>query len=369
MKTQVQGVTIAYDDQGAGLPIVFLHAFPLNRSMWSEQVAALSRGFRAIAIDLRGHGESDAPFWRYSLEQYALDVKEVLAGLGIRKAIFVGLSMGGYLEFTLYRLYPDLMLGVVLADTRAEADKPEQIQWRYDLAQQTAAMGPAAVIAEMLPKLLAPKTYERNPDLVARVKSMQAAAPVPGIIGDLMAIAERPDSTDLLPSMAVPALVIVGQEDVLTTPADAERIANGIHGARLIVIPNAGHLSNLEQPERFTSAIEAFATGLQKTNASPTAFLLISFKNSFRVCSCVRNAPSMELVTARVFCFSTPLIIMHKWRASMTTATPWASNFRLSVSAICVVSRSCTCSRRAKASTTRGILLRPTTFLFGRYPT
>jgi pimeloyl-ACP methyl ester carboxylesterase len=175
--------------------------------------------------------------------------------------------MGGYLEFTLYRLYPDLMLGVVLADTRAEADKPEQIQWRYDLAQQTAAMGPAAVIAEMLPKLLAPKTYERNPDLVARVKSMQAAAPVPGIIGDLMAIAERPDSTDLLPSIAVPALVIVGQEDVLTTPADAERIANGIHGARLIVIPNAGHLSNLEQPERFTSAIEAFATGLQKTNA------------------------------------------------------------------------------------------------------
>jgi 3-oxoadipate enol-lactonase len=96
---------------------------------------------------------------------------------------------------------------------------------------------------------------------------MQAAAPVPGIIGDLMAIAERPDSTDLLPSMAIPALVIVGQEDVLTTPADAERIANGIHGARLIVIPNAGHLSNLEQPERFTSAIEAFATGLQKTNA------------------------------------------------------------------------------------------------------
>jgi 3-oxoadipate enol-lactonase len=267
MKTQVQGVTIAYDDQGAGLPIVFLHAFPLNRSMWSEQVAALSRGFRAIAIDLRGHGESDAPFWRYSLEQYALDVKELLAGLGIRKALFVGLSMGGYLEFALYRLYPDLMLGVVLADTRAEADKPEQIQWRYELAQRTAAMGPAAVIAEMLPKLLAPKTYERNPDLVARVKSMQAAAPVPGIIGDLIAIAERPDSTDLLPFMTIPALVIVGQEDVLTTPADAERIATGIHGAQLIVIPNAGHLSNLEQPERFTSAIEAFATGLQKTNA------------------------------------------------------------------------------------------------------
>ena len=266
MKTQVHGVNIAYDDQGAGLPIVFLHAFPLNRSMWSEQVATLSRRFRAIAIDLRGHGESDAPYWRYSLEQYALDVKELLARLGIRKALFVGLSMGGYLEFALYRLSPDLMLGAVLADTRADADKPEQIQWRYALAQRTAALGPAAVIAELLPKLLAPKTYEQNPDLVARVKSMQAAAPVQGMIGDLIAIAERPDSTELLSSITVPALVIVGQEDVLTPPADAERIAKGIHGAQLIEIPNAGHLSNLEQPHQFTSAIEAFATALQKTH-------------------------------------------------------------------------------------------------------
>ncbi|HET9844557.1 MAG TPA: alpha/beta fold hydrolase [Nitrospira sp.] len=266
MKTRVQGVTLAYDDQGMGLPIVFLHAFPLNRSMWSEQVAALSRRFRAIAIDLRGHGESDAPFWRYSLEQYAMDVKELLAGLSIRKALFVGLSMGGYLAFTLYRLYPDLMLGVVLADTRAEADKPEQIQWRYELAQRTAAIGPAAVIEAMLPKLLAPKTYERNPDLVARVRSMQAATPVPGILGDLIAIAERPDSTDLLSSIRVPTLVIVGQEDALTTPADAERIATGIPGAQLVVIPNAGHLSNLEQPEHFTSAVEAFAAALQTAN-------------------------------------------------------------------------------------------------------
>jgi pimeloyl-ACP methyl ester carboxylesterase len=266
MKTRVHGVTLAYDDQGMGLPIVFLHAFPLNRSMWSEQVAALSRRFRAIAIDLRGHGESDAPFWRYSLEQYAMDVKELIAGLSIRKALFVGLSMGGYLAFTLYRLYPDLMLGIVLADTRAEADKPEQIQWRYELAQRTAAIGPAAVIEAMLPKLLAPKTYERNPDLVARVRSMQAATPVPGILGDLIAIAERPDSTDLLSSIRVPTLVIVGQEDVLTTPADAERIARGIPGAQLVVIPNAGHLSNLEQPEHFTSAVEAFAAALQTAN-------------------------------------------------------------------------------------------------------
>ena len=162
MKTQVNGITIAYDDRGTGFPIVFLHAFPFNRTMWLQQETTLCQGYRTISIDLRGHGESDAPFWRYSLEQYAQDVKEVLTGLGIAGAVFVGLSMGGYLEFALYRLYPELIRGLVFADTKAEADKPEQIRWRFDLAQRTAAMGSAAVIADLLPKLLAPNTYERE---------------------------------------------------------------------------------------------------------------------------------------------------------------------------------------------------------------
>ena len=259
MKTNVNGVTIAYEDRGTGPPIVFLHAFPLNRSMWAPQAAVLSRQFRTIAIDLRGLGESDAPHWRYSLEQYARDVKELLAGLGVPKALFVGLSMGGYLEFALYRMYPEITLGLVLADTRAEPDKPEQIQWRFNLAQRTAATGPAAVIAEMLPKLLAPQRYDRDPNLVAQVKAMLSVAPIPGIVGALMAMAERPDSTTLLSSIAIPTLVIVGADDVLTPPADAERIASGIAGAELVVIPDAGHLSNLEQPDRFTSAVEGFA--------------------------------------------------------------------------------------------------------------
>ena len=262
VKTQVNGITLAYDDRGTGIPIVFLHAFPLNRTMWTAQQAALGQRFRTISIDLRGHGESDAPFWRYSLEQYASDVKELLAGLGIARAVFVGLSMGGYLEFTLYRLYPELILGLVFADTRAEADKPEQRQWRFNLAQRTASTGPAAVIADMLPKLLAPKTYERDPDLVERVRSIQAAAPVAGIIGDLMAMAERPDSVDLLSSITIPTLVIVGEDDVLTTPVDAQRIANGIPGAKLVVLPGAGHLSNMDQPDLFNRAVGEFAAGL-----------------------------------------------------------------------------------------------------------
>jgi 3-oxoadipate enol-lactonase len=259
MKTQVHGVTIAYEDRGTGPPIVLLHAFPFNRTMWAAQTATLSRRFRILSIDLRGLGESDAPYWRYSMEQYAKDVKAVLGGLNIEKALFVGLSMGGYLEFALYRLFPELIIGLVLADTRAEADTPEQILWRFNLAQRTAAMGPEAVIAEMLPKLLAPARYDRDPQLVAMVRSMIARAPVPGIVGALMALADRADSRDLLRRIGIPALVMVGADDVLTTTADAERMAKGIAGAELVVIPDAGHLSNLEQPDQFNAALEGFA--------------------------------------------------------------------------------------------------------------
>lgn len=266
MKAAVNGITIAYNDTGTGLPIVFLHAFPFNRTMWMPQEQALSDRFRVITVDLRGHGESDAPYWRYSLEHYADDVKALLLHLGISKAVFAGLSMGGYLEFTLYRRYAGLILGLVFADTRAEADRPEQMKWRFDLAQRAGAMGASAVVDEMLPKLLSPSRYARDPELVERVKSIQSSAPTPGIIGDLMAMAERPDSTGLLASIRVPTLVIVGEDDVLTPPADAMRIATGIAGSKLVIIPDAGHMSNMEQPALFNRALEEFAAGVFAAN-------------------------------------------------------------------------------------------------------
>jgi pimeloyl-ACP methyl ester carboxylesterase len=261
MRVHVNGVTLGYNDQGKGTPLVFLHAFPFNRTMWEPQTALSSR-CRVITIDLRGHGESDAPFWRYSLEQYADDVKALLAHLDVPKAVFVGLSMGGYLEFTLFRRYPELIRGLVFADTRAEADRPDQVKWRFELAQRAGTMGAAAVVRDMLPKLLSHKRYAKDPDFVERVRSIQASAPTPGIIGDLMAMAERPDSTGMLASIRVPTLVMAGEDDVLTPPADAERIARGINGATLIIIPDAGHMSNMEQPAVFNRALEDFVAGM-----------------------------------------------------------------------------------------------------------
>src|SRR5690349_609332 len=178
MKVRINGINLAYSDRGKGIPLVFLHAFPFNRTMWAQQEEGLSSRHRIITVDMRGHGESDAPFWRYSLEQYAADVKDLLTHLGVAQAVFVGLSMGGYLEFMLYRHYRELVLGLVFADTRAEADKPEQITWRFDLAQRAAAIGSAAVIEDMLPKLMSPKTYVHQPALVQRVRDILAAAPV-----------------------------------------------------------------------------------------------------------------------------------------------------------------------------------------------
>ena len=172
------------------------------------QVAVFSRRFQNhFDRSTRALGESDAPFWRYSLEQYALGCEGSTWPVSVsKKPLFVGLSMGGYLEFALYRLYPEIMLGLVLADTRAEADKPEQIHWRFDPRPTDRGDGTRGGDCGDAAKASGPEhRYDRDPDLVARVKSMQAAAPVPGIIGD----AHRDSgaagfNVDLLPAITIP---------------------------------------------------------------------------------------------------------------------------------------------------------------------
>lgn len=258
MNAQVNGINLAYSDQGQGMPLVFLHAFPFNRTMWEPQLKALSNRFRVITVDLRGHGESDAPLWHYTLDLFADDIRGLLDHLSIQQAVLVGLSMGGYLMFSFYRRYADRVKGLVFADTRAEPDSLEQTAWRFRLAQRVYKEGVGTVVEEMLPKLLAPMSYQRKPTLVQQVRAIMAGSLISGIVGDLMAIAERPDSVPLLKTITRPALVLVGEMDALTSPAENKRIADGIPGARLQIISSAGHLSNLEQPEIFNEAVRSF---------------------------------------------------------------------------------------------------------------
>ena len=262
MHTTVNGINLAYSDTGAGLPIVFLHAFPLNRTMWTQQEAALSSHYRVITIDLRGHGESDAPLWHYSLDQAAEDVRALLDQLFIAQALFVGLSMGGYILLAFYRKHADRVRGMVLADTRAQADAPEGRVGRFQMAQIAYKQGPSTIADIMIPKLLSPTTIQTRPEIVQRVRTMIEGNQISGIAGDLMAMAERPDSIPLLKQIACPTQIIVGELDQATPPSDAKLMAEQLPNASLAIIPNAAHLANMEQPEEFTKILVSFASAL-----------------------------------------------------------------------------------------------------------
>ena len=263
MKAQINGLDFAYTDQGKGTPILFIHGYPLNKSMWDPQAKDISGTFRVITVDLRGHGESSAPLWFSTMEMFADDLRALLDHLSIKKAVIAGFSMGGYVAFAFYRKYRDRVQGLVLADTRPQADSPEGKQGRFKTAQTAQKDGASAIAEAMLPKLLTPKTIETRSELVQKARQIMIGSPVNGIAADLMAMAERPDSLALLSEIQCPTLIIVGEQDGLTSPADAKLMAEKIKGATLEVIPNAAHLSNLEQPEAFNRAVRKFLGSLE----------------------------------------------------------------------------------------------------------
>lgn len=262
MKARINGVELAYGDRGTGTPVVFIHGFPLNRRMWEPQVEALSDRFRIITVDLRGHGESEAPLWHYSIDQFADDVNGLLDHLSVQQAVMVGLSMGGYVLFTFYRKYTGKVRAMVLTDTRAQADTEEVRAGRFNMAQAAYAKGTGPILEAMLPKLLSPTSRETRADLVERVTSMVTSMQLSGIVGDLIAMAERADAVPVLKEITCPTLVLVGELDPATPPEEVRGIAEGIRGARFEVIPGAAHLPNLEQPEAFNRALVSFLDAL-----------------------------------------------------------------------------------------------------------
>lgn len=258
MIAHINGINLAYTDEGRGTPVVLLHAFPQSRAMWTPQVTALSKTHRVIAPDFRGFGESDAPEGPYSLDQYADDINGLLDHLAIAQAPFVGLSMGGYTLFAVYRRHADRVKALVLADTRAQADTEEGRAGRSAMARTARDKGAGAIAEIMLPKLLSPAALQTKPELVGQVRAAIERTKVSGIAGALMAMAGRPDSVPLLPKISCPTLIITGELDGPTPPADARLMAERIPGASLEIIPQAGHLSNLECPEAFTDAVRSF---------------------------------------------------------------------------------------------------------------
>ena len=258
MDAHLNGIRLAYTDVGIGTPIVLLHAFPLNRTMWEPQIPQFSTRFRTIAVDLRGHGESSAGDTPHTLDDLATDIKHLLDHLHIQKAIFIGLSMGGYILMAFYRLYPDRVKGLVLADTRAQADTPDGRAGRFEMIRIAETQGTTATADIMIPRLLSTHTITTDHELVGAVRRMILHNPVETIVADLRAMAERPDSVPLLATIARPTLLLVGEVDQGTPPSDARLMAEHIPDARLIVLPGAAHLSNLEAPEAFNQAVLSF---------------------------------------------------------------------------------------------------------------
>ena len=255
------GVEIAYDDVGTGVPVAFVHGFPHNRTLWAPQVGALVDRARCIAPDLRGFGESSkhGPF---TIDQFADDIAMLLRGLGIERAVVAGLSMGGYVAFALWRRHRSLVRGLVLADTRAGADTDDARAKRRALVDVARTRGAGAVADGQITGMLGKTTRDKRPALIDEVHRMLESAPVEGIVGALEAMMARVDSTDTLATIDVPTLVVVGDEDVLTPPSEAEILHEAIRGSRLEVIEHAGHVSNMERPAAFNHVLTEFLASL-----------------------------------------------------------------------------------------------------------
>ena len=259
-RVTLDGRTTRYLEAGVGRPIVLLHAFPLNADMWRPQLARVPSGWRMVAPDLLGFGLSPRPFGSSppTLDEAAGEVDGLMYALDIRTAVIVGLSMGGYVAFALFRRAPHRFTGMILADTKAQADTQEGRDGRrkmIELAENTGARG---VADQMLPKLLGTTTRQSRPEIADGVRVMIEAAPVAAIADASRAMMGRPDSTADLAAVRCPVLVIVGEEDGITPPADAAAIARAIAGSRLVVLPAAGHLSSLEVPDAFSDALSEF---------------------------------------------------------------------------------------------------------------
>jgi pimeloyl-ACP methyl ester carboxylesterase len=240
--------------------LLLVHAFPLNAHMWEPQLALAAQGWRVVAPHLRGFdgGTADPP--ASTVDDYAGDLIDLLDTLRIEEAVVCGLSIGGYISFALLRHAARYVRGLVLADTRSQADTPEGVENRKRMLTLLAERGTTAIVDEMLPKLLGPTTLAQRPELADRLRTLALSNPPEAIAGAIRALMTRPDSTPLLREIRCPTLIIVGEEDSLTPPAFSEEMHRAIAGSELVIVPGAGHLSSLERPDAFDAALTRFLT-------------------------------------------------------------------------------------------------------------
>lgn len=236
---------------------MLVHAFPLNAQLWNRQADALPEGWTLFAPELPGFGRSTATPVS-TMDDLAAAVLRAMDDAGIERAAIGGMSMGGYITFAMYRQAPQRFTAMILADTRATADSDQQREGRRKAIATVREKGPSAIADDMVPKLLGETSRREQPALMQEVRAMIEGNPPGAIAGALEAMMGRPDSTPLLSTIPVPTLILCGDEDVLTPPADSEAMHRAIGNSRLEMIARAGHLSNIERPEAFSTALATF---------------------------------------------------------------------------------------------------------------
>jgi 3-oxoadipate enol-lactonase len=262
----LNNIALSYLDAGQGHPLLLVHGFPFDHTMWQGQIDAFSGRCRVIAPDLRGFGKSGAGEDLVSMEQMADDLAMLLEALKIREPVVLcGLSMGGYIAFEFWRKYSDRLQSLIFCDTRASADKPGAAASRLTMADQVFREGPQLLVEAMLPKLFSPQTSIDRPQIVEEIERVMLKTDPRGIAAAARGMAQRRDFTAELEKIRCPTLVLVGADDQLSPPEEMQAFSAAIPNAEYRIIPQAGHLSPLEQPAATNAAIEAFMKNRELT--------------------------------------------------------------------------------------------------------
>jgi len=259
--------SLAFVDRGDGVPVLLVHGFPLDHTMWDAQIEALAGSCRVIAPDLRGFGRSPLGNINVergvSMEQYAEDLAELLEALAVVESIvLVGFSMGGYVAWQFMRKHPERVRALVQCDTRSAADSDDARAARIKIAESVANTGSGPVADAMLPKLLSPRTLESGAPVVARVRAMIERTGPAAIAAAQRGMAARPDVSELLPKISVPTLVLCGEQDAISPPREMQAIAEAIPNAEFLVIPGVGHMTTMENPQAVNDALVRFVEGV-----------------------------------------------------------------------------------------------------------
>lgn len=241
-----------FETIGDGIPLILLHGYPLDHSIWQEVAAGLKNEARIIMPDLRGQGKSPAPAGTYLMEDLAGDILQILDKLNIEKTIIAGHSMGGYVALALAKIHPERLSGLALVASHAYADSAEKKKARLDSIERIKREGVQPILAPMAEKL------SKDPSVVDRCRALAASASAQGIIGTLAGLVAREDMADVFFGLEIPTMMISGMEDQINPPSVNREMARGLKSSWLVEIEGAGHMPMLEKPEQVIQAFKSF---------------------------------------------------------------------------------------------------------------